>query len=77
MEGWTKIMNIYEDAYSGWFVQSYFILCIVICSFFLLNLTIAVMLMKFEEQDKSTSTSKHYEELTNIGKEIDLPPKLT
>jgi hypothetical protein len=35
------------------------------------------MLMKFEEQDKSTSTSKHYEELTNIGKEIDLPPKLT
>ena len=52
MEGWTKIMNIYEDASNSIFVNIYFISCVVICSFFLLNLTIAVMLMKYEELDK-------------------------
>jgi len=57
MEGWTKIMNIYEDAYLGWFVNLYFTTCVIICSFFLLNLTIAVMLMKYEELDKNQSKS--------------------
>ena len=47
MEGWTEIMNIYTDAYMNWFVKLYFISSVVICSFFLLNLTIAVMLMKY------------------------------
>ena len=73
MEGWTKIMNIFQDTYAEWFVQIYFILCVIICSFFLLNLPIAVMLMKFEEQDSSGTTSKHDEELLNIGKDIGLP----
>ena len=57
-------MNIYEDASTAWFVNMYFILCVVINSFFLLNLTIAVMLMKYEELDKNQSAnSKHQEEL--------------
>ena len=34
MEGWTKIMNIYEDAASRLFVDLYYISCVVICSFF-------------------------------------------
>ena len=59
MEGWTKIMNIYQDVYIEQFVLSYFVMCVVICSFFLLNLTIAVMLMKYEELDKNTANSKH------------------
>ena len=59
MEGWTKIMNIYQDVYMEQFVLSYFVMCVVICSFFLLNLTIAVMLMKYEELDKNTANSKH------------------
>lgn len=53
MEGWTKIMNIYQDVYMEQFVIAYFVMCVVICSFFLLNLTIAVMLMKYEELDKT------------------------
>ena len=73
MEGWTKIMNIYEDSYARWFVQMYFIMCVVICSFFLLNLTIAVMLMKYEELDKNQANSKHNEELKQIGMSINLP----
>ena len=77
MEGWTPIMNIYEDAYVPWFVQFYFISCVVICSFFLLNLTIAVMLMKYEELDKNQANSKHNEELKQIGMSIKLPAALT
>lgn len=76
MEGWTKIMNIYVDSYSPWFVNLYFILCVLICSFFLLNLTIAVMLMKYEELDKSSANSKHNQDLENLGKDIGLPIKL-
>lgn len=52
MEGWTHIMNIFEDSYLVAVVDVYFIGVVVICSFFLLNLTIAVMLMKYEELDK-------------------------
>jgi hypothetical protein len=59
MEGWTKIMNIYEDAANRTFVVFYYISCVVICSFFLLNLTIAVMLMKYEELDKTSKNSEH------------------
>jgi hypothetical protein len=73
MEGWTKIMNIYEDAYASWFVVMYFIMCVVICSFFLLNLTIAVMLMKYEELDKTQKNSKHNEDLIQLGVSINLP----
>lgn len=77
MEGWTKIMNIFEDAYVRWFVQLYFVMCVVICSFFLLNLTIAVMLMKYEELDKNQANSKHNEELKQMGQQIKLQPELT
>ena len=73
MEGWTKIMNFYQDAYYSWFIGFYFVTCVVICSFFLLNLTIAVMLMKYEELDKLQENSKHKQELKQMGKEIKLP----
>lgn len=76
MEGWTKIKDIYEDAYPYWFVNFYFIGCVVICSFFLLNLTIAVMLMKYEELDKNQSKSKHKDELRSLGNKIYLPGPL-
>ena len=56
-------MNIYEDTFYSAIVNFYFISCVVICSFFLLNLTIAVMLMKYEELDKKQTNSKHKEEL--------------
>lgn len=63
MEGWTHIMNMFVDSYLGMVVNVYFISCVVICSFFLLNLTIAVMLMKYEELDKNQTNCKHNEEL--------------
>lgn len=53
LEGWINVCNMFEDAYDAWFVDLYFLLCIIVCSMFVLNLTIAVMLLKYEEFDKS------------------------
>lgn len=74
MEGWTKIMNIYEDAYVSWFVNLYFVSCVVICSFFLLNLTIAVMLMKYQELDQENfANSSILQELREFARENYIP----
>ena len=70
LEGWIDITNIYEDAYAPTFVHIYFLLCIIVCSFFVLNLTIAVMLLKYEELDKSEKSSEHLEDLRVYGNEI-------
>ena len=59
-------------SYLGMVVNVYFISCVVICSFFLLNLTIAVMLMKYEELDKNQTNCKHNEELRQLGLSIKL-----
>jgi tRNA C32,U32 (ribose-2'-O)-methylase TrmJ len=69
-------MDTFEDAYLSIFVDFYFIICVVVCSFFLLNLTIAVMLMKYEELDRSQENSKHKEELRRLGESINLPKRL-
>ena len=45
-------MDIYVDSLSPFLVKAYFTLVVVTCSFFILNLTIAVMLMKYEDLDK-------------------------
>ena len=42
-------MQFHEDIFSSWFVSMYFVLVIVICTFFVLNMTIALMLLKYEE----------------------------
>ena len=62
MEGWTIIMYIFMDAYNNLIVIFYYISCIVTCSLFLLNMTIAVMLNQYEELDKSEG-AKDYGEL--------------
>ena len=43
LEGWTSIMYLLQDANSYWISALYFIALILICSYFILNLTIAVM----------------------------------
>ena len=67
MEGWTDIMYIYQDVDNEVFVNGYFMLCIVLCSFFLLNLTIAVMLKEYELLDKMGQNSVHKTQLKDIG----------
>jgi predicted signal transduction protein with EAL and GGDEF domain len=68
MEGWTDIMYFYEDAYIHFFVIFYFVCCVIICSFFVLNLTVAVMLNTYDELDRSGVGEKHTVDLIDLGK---------
>jgi hypothetical protein len=47
-EGWSKIMIMIQNGYNVYISSIFFILCVVVCSYFLLNLTVAVMLDKFK-----------------------------
>lgn len=58
------------------FVVLYFMSCVVICSFFLLNLTIAVMLMQYDELEQKNSNSVHKTHLRAIGRDAGLPVPL-
>jgi hypothetical protein len=75
MEGWTEIMYIYMDAYSTVIVVFYYICCVIVCSLFLLNMTIAVMLKQYEELERSTSAA-HIEVLRDHAIGAKLPPRL-
>jgi hypothetical protein len=75
LEGWIDITHIYEDSYDMGFVNFYFLLCILVCSFFVLNLTIAVMLLKYEEFDKSEKNTTHFQDLAEYGEGVGLPDK--
>lgn len=46
------------DAYNIYVSALYFVFCIVICSYFLLNLTVAVMLENFSSLNKSEDLYK-------------------
>ena len=48
MDSWSHIMVMYEDVFNEQFVKIYFIFCVIICSFFILNLTIALMLVQYD-----------------------------
>ena len=73
MEGWTTVMYMYQDVSSPLFVTIYFMSCVVICSFFLLNLTIAVMLMEYDQLEQKNDTSVHKKQLRAIGLDAGLP----
>ena len=57
LEGWTDVMYMIEDAYSVWVAALYFCLCIVVCSYFLMNLTVAVMLDEFQNLNKKNDSN--------------------
>ena len=52
LEGWTDVLYLIGDAYNVYVSAIYFVLCIIICSYFLLNLTVAVMLENFGKLNK-------------------------
>ena len=60
----------------GPLVVAYFMSCVIICSFFLLNLTIAVMLMQYDELEQKNSNSFHKIQLKRIGFDGGLPSPL-
>lgn len=73
MDGWTKIMNITQEFASKLVVHFFFISCVWICAFFVLNLTIASMLIKYDEVDSAADENEvdaFEQELTDMANEI-------
>ena len=64
-------MYIMQDAFSPWFASIYFPLVIIICSFFIMNLTVAVMLENFSRINKSTDSLRKKAESILKGHDID------
>ena len=67
---------MFTDSYQVWFVNIYFLSCVVVCSMFVLNLTIAVMLLKYEEFEKNNDHSAIGIELHDYAEDLGLPCKL-
>jgi len=76
LEGWIDIMKMNQDAYSKPIASVYFVLAVVVCAFFLVNLTIAVMLKKYDELDKNEKNTQQQADLIEIGMECELPSRL-
>ena len=57
LEGWSQLMWMYSDSYNWLITSFFFISCIVVCSVFLLNLTIAFLLQNYSELDRSAGFS--------------------
>ena len=74
MEGWTSIMNMHADAFQSIMAQLFFVACVLVCSFFILNLTVATMLDNYSEQEEMARTdTENYELLKTLGEEAKLP----
>lgn len=69
-------MYMMMDAYSKAITAVYFILAVVICAFFLINLTIAIMLKNYDEQDKNIQNTSHQASLIEMGMKSKLPSRL-
>jgi len=78
LDGWTPMMFFYENAGSqvvSWF---FFISCVVLCNFFILNLTVGQMMIRYniemDENDKVKKENDQYDvfsqELIDLGKKV-------
>ena len=77
LEGWTKMMYYYSDAYNPWLTHFYFISLIIICSFFILNLTVAILLDNYaENENQEGGLISSAIELTEAGKSAGLPEEV-
>ena len=61
LDGWTVVMNMHERAFNKYFSFAYFMSAVVVCSFFILNLTVAQMIMKYEEYSQAEHTHDSFE----------------
>jgi len=70
-------MYIYQDSFSKIFTPLYFIFLLLVCSFFILNLTVAIMLNKYEEISNSEGNEDKISELIDLGQQAGLPNEVT
>jgi hypothetical protein len=67
LEGWVDIMYMLQDSHNDVFASVYFIVTLFIGSFFLLNVTLAVVWDAFEESDSSNENEEEEEQDSNQG----------
>ena len=67
---------MYQDSFSIYFTPVYFIWLVLIWSFFILNLTVAIMLDKYEELSNRSEDYEVIQELLDMGRESNLPEHL-
>ena len=65
LEGWSHIMNIIKEGYNEFTTIIFFISCVIICSYFLINLTVAVMLDQFKALNAENSEKQLHKFIRN------------
>lgn len=50
LDGWTPIMNFYEEASSRGLSFGFYITLVILCNFFILNLTIGQMMLQYDTE---------------------------
>ena len=77
LEGWSRIMRLYQDAFSFW-VWPYFVALIVLGSWFTVNLSLVVIATQFKITKKRYRLHvKHFvsgKEHVSLGKTVTLFP---
>ena len=63
LEGWADIMNNFQDSYDKYFTTIYFIALVLVWALLLINLIIAVLLDKLEENQNKNHSDDNYDEL--------------
>lgn len=71
LEGWTDVMYMTQDAHSETFSFIYFLLVVIVGSFFLLNVALAVVWEAFQE----LSTQREMLDLESEGEESNVDPE--
>ena len=56
LEGWSDLMYNLSDATTPWLVRSFSIMVVILGSFFLMNLVLAVIVDAFDEVDANSMT---------------------
>lgn len=65
LEGWTKIKQMIEDGFDPYVSSIFFTLLVIICTYFLLNMTIAIMLVQFKKIKKHLQMKEEKEKAGN------------
>ena len=69
LEGWSDLMYNLSDATTPWVVISFCIMTVILGSFFIMNLVLAVIVDAFDEVDEN-SASEEEKEAKNLRKQL-------
>lgn len=61
LEGWSDLMYNLSDATNPWVVKVFSIMTVILGSFFLMNLVLAVIVDAFDEVDSNSATEDQKE----------------